>query len=115
MEFEDNQPTDDEHRLLTEAKKVIIKPLHTGVIPDPIPDAEIAARTNTTGTTPNTLNDTEDTSVTQLVPPTKSALDKATIDTPGKTSGSHPIALTIVVLLLIANIGMRVLLWIQAS
>jgi hypothetical protein len=115
MEFEDNQPTDDEHRLLTEAKKVIIKPLHTGVMPDPIPDAEIAAHTNTTGTTPNTLNDTEDTSVTQLVPPTKSALDKATIDTPSRTTGSHPVAPALVTLLLIATIGITFWLWIQAN
>lgn len=115
MEFENNQPADDEHRLLAEAKKVTIQPLHTGITPDPIPDAEIAARTNTAETTPNVLNDTEDTSITQLVPPTKSALDKASADTPSKTSGLHPVVPALVAFLFIAIIGMTAWLWIQAT
>lgn len=115
MEFENNQPSDDEQRLLVEAKKVTIQPLHTGITPDPIPDAEIAARTNTAETTPSPLNDTEDTSVTQLVPPTKSALDRATVDTPTATSSSRSAVLALIALLFIVIIGTTAWLWTQAA
>lgn len=112
MEFENNQPTDDEQQRLAAAKKVTLQPLHAGITPDPIPDAEIAARI-TQETSPNIASDAEDTTAARLVQPSKSALDKQSARTPTRIQprSSWPIlALTIV-----SAIGATTWLWINAT
>jgi hypothetical protein len=112
MEFEDNQPTDDEQQRLAAAKKITLQPLHAGITPDPIPDTEIAAR-STQETSPNISSDAEDTTASRLVQPSKSALDKQSPSTPSRiqSRSSWPIsALTI-----ISMIGATAWLWINAT
>lgn len=114
MEFENNQPTDDEQRRLAETKKITLQPLHAGVMPDPLPDAEISAH-NAQETSANTSNDSEDTSAPQqLVQPSKSALDKAQASRPEAGSSPHPTMLPLVAAFL-AAIGAAAWLWIQAA
>lgn len=113
MEFEDNQPTDDEQRRLAETRKITLQPLHAGITPDPIPDAEIAAR-NTQEISPNTSNDSEDTSTIQLIQPSKSALDKTTKIRPAVHASSNPSAIILLVAVFVA-IGATVWLWTRAA
>ena len=44
MEFDHNSPVSDEQRRLAKAKRITVQPIHTVVEPDPVPDAEIAAK-----------------------------------------------------------------------
>ncbi|MNH50012.1 hypothetical protein D3C73_16160 [compost metagenome] len=112
MEFETNQPADDDQRRLAEAKKITLQPLHAGITPDPIPDAEIAAR-RSLETSPNISIDTENTTVSQLIQPSKSALNKSTIDQPISNARSWPSKATPVIILLV--IIALAWLWINAS
>lgn len=113
MEFEDNQPTDDEQRRLAEAKKVTLQPLHTDITPDPIPDAEIAAR-STQEASPNTTNDTEDTNVSHLIQPSKSALNKTSVTKPATPPASQASTIALFITIL-AAVGATAWLWTQAG
>lgn len=112
MEFENNQPTDDEQQRLAAAKKMTLQPLHAGITPDPIPDAEIAAR-STQETSPNISSDAEDTTAAHLVQPSKSALNKQSSPTPARiqSRSSWPI----LTLTIISVIGATAWLWINAA
>lgn len=59
MEFETNTATPDDARLLAQAKKVTIAPIHTDVTPDDLPDSVIAAQHVNSGAIPNASNDIE--------------------------------------------------------
>lgn len=113
MEFENNQPTDDEQRHLAETKKITLQPLHTGITPDPIPDAEIAAR-NTQETSPNMPNDTEDTKELRLMQPSKSALDKPVLGESVAPAAARS-SLLILVAALLAAAGATAWLWMNAA
>lgn len=114
MEFENNQPTDEEQRRLAEARKITLQPLHAGITPDPIPDAEISAR-RTREDSPNTSNDTEDTSALQLIQPSKSALNKPTDNQRTTQTNLRPLGAAILVLAIATTIGATTWLWIQAA
>ncbi len=113
MEFENDQPADDEQRRLAEAKKITLQPLHAGITPDPIPDAEIAAQ-KTRETSPNIPIDSEDTNVSELLQPSKSALDKPLGNKPAAIdTRSWPAVVTPIVILLV--IVATAWLWINAA
>jgi len=112
MEFEDNQPTDDEQQRLTAAKKITLQPLHAGITPDPIPDAEIAVR-NTQEISPNISNDAEDTTASRLVQPSKSALDIQSPSAPSRIQSRS--AWPIFALTIVSVIGATTWLWINAT
>jgi len=59
MEFDDNTPASDEQRRLAESKKITLQPVHTGIQPEDLPDAEIAARHINEPAVANVENDTE--------------------------------------------------------
>lgn len=84
MEFENPSSTRDEDRRLADTAKVIVTPLHSEIIPEPMPEAEMVAREINRAPQSNTLNDTERTDQSQLVQLTQSALQKQTVGTSNK-------------------------------
>jgi hypothetical protein len=97
VEFESNQPASDEQRHLAEAKKITLQPLHAGITPDPIPDAEIAAR-KTRETSPNISIDSEDTNTKDLMQPSRSALNKSRTDKHTISTRTWPAAATVTII-----------------
>jgi hypothetical protein len=59
MEFETNTAPPDDARLLAQAKKVTIAPVHSDVTPDDLPDSVIAAQHVNSGAIANVSNDIE--------------------------------------------------------
>jgi hypothetical protein len=59
MELDTNSPVSDEQRRLAESKKLTLQPVHSEVIPEDLPDAEIAARHMNEPAIANAKNDTE--------------------------------------------------------
>lgn len=59
MEFETNTPVTDDARLLAQAKKVTLQPVHTDVSPDEMPDAVVVANHLRQGALANASNDIE--------------------------------------------------------
>lgn len=116
MEFENDQPTDDEQRRLAKVKKIVLQPLHGDITPDAIPDAEISMTSSSHDTAPNTATESEDTSTKQLVQPTKSALNKTPVSTSNSTPSSGRLAFTaLVVMVFVLIISATIWLWLKAA
>jgi hypothetical protein len=83
MELETNTPISDDARLLAQAKKLTLQPIHTDVVADDMPDSVIIAQHLTQGPVANIDIDTEQN--TPLIAPVGAETDTKPADATGQT------------------------------
>lgn len=88
MEFDTTTSVSDEQRRLAEAKKITVQPVHSGLQPDDLPDAEIATRHILEPAIPNVDSDIE-----QNVAPIRPS--KSVLNGTKAVSARHRVALTL--------------------
>lgn len=81
MELETNTPTSDDARLLAQAKKLTLQPIHADVVADEMPDSVIVAQHLTQGPVANI--DIEQN--TPLITPAEAETTGQTADATGQT------------------------------
>jgi hypothetical protein len=83
MELETNTPTSDDARLLAQAKKLTLQPIHADVVADEMPDSVIVAQHLTQGPVANIDIDIEQN--TPLITPAEAETTGQTADATGQT------------------------------
>ncbi len=100
MEFDHDPSVSDEQRRLAEAKRITVRPIHTTIEPDPIPDAEIVARHASDPPIGNLTIDTEQNR--RPLSPSRSALKDLEASDSQRTGA---IVITIVIAITIVGIA----------
>lgn len=103
MELETNTPINDDARLLAQAKKLTLEPVHTDIVPEETPDSVIVANHLRAAAPANVSNDIEQDA--PLIAPVAPAVHADAKHSPKMyvLTGTGIVALAVVILLVILS------------